>query len=87
MLWFPGSTWDLRLRLAVINAVFVPPIALPDSFGYWKRGAIAGLVNGFLSANGIPFAADIRSQPGIGFGVVFPFLTDEEEQAVRDLVI
>jgi len=25
-------------------------------------------------------------QAGIGFGVVFPFLTDDEEQALRDLI-
>lgn len=26
-------------------------------------------------------------QAGIGFGVVFPFLTDEEEQALRELIV
>ncbi len=25
-------------------------------------------------------------QPGVGFGVVFPFLTDDEQQALRELV-
>jgi len=26
------------------------------------------------------------AQPGIGFGVVFPFLVDDEEQALRELI-
>jgi hypothetical protein len=51
-------------------------------------GELVGLEIKLPSGEPLLLRGEVTSyQPGIGFGVVFPFLTDDEEQALRDLVI
>lgn len=50
-------------------------------------GELVGLEIQLPSGEPLLLRGEVTSyQAGIGFGVVFPFLTDEEEQALRELV-
>lgn len=51
-------------------------------------GEIVGVEMKLPSGEWLPLRGEVVSyQQGIGFGIVFPFLTDEEEQALRELIV
>jgi hypothetical protein len=50
-------------------------------------GEIVGIEIKLPSGEWLQLRGEVASyQAGIGFGVLFPFLTDEEEQALREIV-
>ena len=50
-------------------------------------GEIVGVSIKLPSGEWLQLRGEVTSyQAGIGFGVLFPFLTDEEEQALRELL-
>lgn len=50
-------------------------------------GEIVGLEIKLPSGEWLQLRGEVASyQEGIGFGVLFPFLTDDEEQALRELI-
>ena len=51
-------------------------------------GEIVGVEMKLPSGEWLALRGEVVSyQPGIGFGIVFPFLTEEEEQALKELVV
>ena len=58
-----------------------------NSRGHVDVGDLVGLEIKLPSGEQLQLRGEVTSfQPGIGFGVVFPFLTDDEEQALRQLI-
>ena len=50
-------------------------------------GEVVGVEIKLPSGEWLPLRGEVASyQEGIGFGVLFTFLTDEEEQALRELI-
>lgn len=51
-------------------------------------GELVGLEIKLPGGKALLLRGEVTSyQEGIGFGVVFPFLTDEEEQTLRELIV
>lgn len=72
---------DARLEDLSLGGCFV------NTGGRVDLGELVGLEIKLPSGEPLLLRGEVTSyQAGIGFGVVFPFLTDEEEQAIRELV-
>lgn len=55
--------------------------------GQVDPGEIVTLEIKMTSGEWLPLRGEVTSvQPGIGFGLVFTFLTDDEEQILRELI-
>jgi hypothetical protein len=55
--------------------------------GHVDPGEIVTLEIKLISGEWLPLRGEVTSvQPGIGFGMVFTFLTDDEEQILRELI-
>ena len=55
--------------------------------GHVDPGEIVTLEIKLISGEWLPLRGEVTSvQPGIGFGMVFTFLTDDEEQMLRELI-
>ena len=71
-----GRTEDLSLSGCFVN-----------TRGRAAVGELVGLEIRLPSGEWLQLRGEVTSfQIGIGFGVVFPFLTDDEQQALRPLV-
>ena len=58
-----------------------------NTHGRVDTGEVVSLEIKLPSGEWLPLRGEVVSyQQGIGFGVLFSFLTDEEEQALRDVV-
>lgn len=76
-----GSS-EARLEDLSLGGCFV------NTGGRVDVGELVGLEIKLPSGEQLLLRGEVTSyQDGIGFGVVFPFLTDEEEQALRELIV
>ncbi len=58
-----------------------------NTAGRVDAGEVVSLEIKMPSGEWLPLRGEVVSyQPGIGFGVLFSFITDEEEQALREVV-
>ena len=77
-----AGTSEARIEDLGMGGCFV------NTRGPVELGELVGLKIRLPSGETLLLRGEVTShQPGIGFGVVFPFLTDEEEQALRELII
>lgn len=79
--------WD---NLSGSNEARIEDLSLGGCFvntnGRVEVGELVGMEIKLSSGEMLALRGEVTSyQAGIGFGVVFPFLTDEEEQALREL--
>jgi hypothetical protein len=59
-----------------------------NTAGRVDPGEVVSLEIKLPSGEWLPLRGEVASfQEGIGFGVLFSFLTDDEEQALRDLLL
>lgn len=82
------ARWD---GLSGTNEARIEDLSLGGCFvntgGRVDAGELVGLEIQLPSGEWLQLRGEVTSyQAGIGFGVVFPFLTDEEEQALRELI-
>jgi len=80
--------WD---GLAGASEARVEDIGLGGCFvnsrGHVDVGELVSLEIKLPSGEQLDLRGEVTSyQPGIGFGVVFPFLTEDEEEALRELI-
>jgi len=76
-----AGTSESRIEDLSLGGCFV------NTGGRVDVGELVGLEITLPSGEPLLLRGEVTSyQAGIGFGVVFPFLTDEEEQVLRDLV-
>jgi len=76
-----SGTSEARIEDIGLGGCFV------NSRGHVDVGDLVGLEIKLPSGEQLQLRGEVTSfQPGIGFGVVFPFLTDDEEQALRELI-
>ena len=80
--WDAGAGYsEARLEDLSLGGCFV------NTAGRVDVGDLVGLDIKLPSGETLLLRGEVTSfQIGIGFGVQFPFLTDEEEQALRDLI-
>ena len=72
---------EARIEDLSLGGCFVNTTGLAD------RGQVVRLSIKLPSGEWLPLRGEVVSfQQGIGFGVLFSLLTDEEEQALRELV-
>jgi PilZ domain len=77
--------------LAGLHEARIEDISLGGCFvnarGQVDPGEIVTLEIKLISGEWLPLRGEVTSvQPGIGFGMVFTFLTDDEEQILRELI-
>jgi|SRR5712691_8532093 len=76
-----SGTSEARIEDLSLGGCFV------NTGGMVDIGEIVGVEIKLPSGEWLQLRGEVTSyQAGIGFGVLFPFLTDEEEQAIRELV-
>jgi len=76
-----SGTSEARIEDLGLGGCFV------NTGGHVDVGELVGLDIQMPSGERLMLRGEVTSfQEGIGFGVVFPFLTDEEEQALRELI-
>jgi hypothetical protein len=76
-----SGTSDARIEDIGFGGCFV------NTGGRVDVGELVGLEIKLPSGEPLLLRGEVTSyQAGIGFGVVFPFLTGEEEQALRELI-
>ena len=77
-----AGTSEARIEDLSLGGCFV------NTGGRVDVGELVGLEIQLPSGERLLLRGEVTSyQVGIGFGVVFPFLTDEEEQALRELIV
>ncbi len=77
-----AGSGEARLEDLSLGGCFV------NTGGRVDLGELVGLEIKLPSGEPLLLRGEVTSyQAGIGFGVVFPFLTDEEEQALRELIV
>ena len=76
-----AGTTEARIEDLSLGGCFV------NTRGSVDVGEIVGLEIKLPSGEWLQLRGEVASyQPGIGFGMLFPFLTDDEEQSLRELV-
>lgn len=76
-----SGTSEARLEDLSLGGCFV------NTGGSVDIGELVGLEINLPSGEPLLLRGEVTShQPGIGFGVVFPFLTEDEEEALRELI-
>ena len=76
-----SGTSEARIEDLGLGGCFV------NSRGHVDVGELVGLEIKLPSGEQLQLRGEVTSfQPGIGFGVVFPFLTEDEEEALRELI-
>lgn len=77
-----AGTSEARIEDLSLGGCFV------NTRGRVDVGELVGLEITLPSGEPLLLRGEVTSyQAGIGFGVVFPFLTGEEEQALRELIV
>ena len=75
-----SGTHDARIENLSLGGCFV------DTVGSAQKGEIIVLEMRLPSGEWLPLRGEVTSvQIGLGFGISFTFLTDDEEAALRDL--
>lgn len=73
--------YEARIEDLSLGGCFVTTIGRADV------GEVVSLEIGLPSGEWLPLRGEVVSyQQGIGYGVLFSFLTNDEEQALKDLV-
>jgi len=76
-----SGTHEARLEDLSLGGCFV------NTTGRVELEELVGLVVRLPSGEWLALRGEVTSyQPGIGFGLVFSFLTEDEEEALKDLV-
>lgn len=76
-----SGTHEARLEDISLGGCFV------NTTGRVELNEVVSLEIRLPSGEWLPLRGEVTSyQPGIGFGLVFSFLTEEEEEALKDLV-
>jgi hypothetical protein len=76
-----SGTSEARIEDLSLGGCFV------NATSHVEVGELVGLEIQLPAGDWLQLRGEVTSyQVGIGFGLVFPFLTDEEEQALRELV-
>ena len=77
-----SGTSEARINDLSLGGCFV------NTRGQVNLGELVGLEIQLPSGEWLPLRGEVTSiQPGVGFGLVFPFLIDDEEHALRELIL
>ncbi len=76
-----SGTGEARIEDLSLGGCFI------NTRGQVTIGELIGIDIKLPSGEWLTLRGEVTAaQPGIGFGVVFPFLVDDEEQALRELI-
>jgi hypothetical protein len=77
-----SGTHEARLEDISLGGCFV------NTTGRVEPSQVISLEIRLPTGQWLPLRGEVTSQqPGIGFGLVFSFLTEEEEEALKDLML